>query len=79
MSDRKHLSTTPDAYQAADAVRHDGESWSKFLHRAAKALDGSVETDPETNLGDVMARLDDLEATIPPRTADDVENRLRTR
>jgi hypothetical protein len=49
------------------------------LHRAAEALDGSVETDPETDLADVMARLDDLEATIPSRTADDVENRLRTR
>ncbi|MDL0127086.1 hypothetical protein [Halobacterium salinarum] len=79
MGDRKHISATQDAFQDADAVRGEDESWSEFLHRAAEALDGSVETDPETDLGDVMARLDDLEATIPSRTADDVENRLRTR
>jgi|AntDeeMinimDraft_6_1070357.scaffolds.fasta_scaffold07998_2 hypothetical protein len=79
MGDRKHISTTGAAFQAADEVRDEDESWSEFLHRAAEALDGSVETDPETDLADVMARLDDLEATIPSRTADDVENRLRTR
>ena len=79
MGDRKHISTTQDAFDAADDVREEDESWSEFLHRAAEALDGGVETDPETELGDVMARLDDLEATIPSRTADDVENRLRTR
>lgn len=76
MGDRKHFSATEAAYDAADAVRKEDESWSEYLERSAKALEGDGENGPET---DLAGKLDDVLAELPKRTADEVENRLTGR
>lgn len=73
---RKHVSTTETAFEALDAQRKADESWSELFERAAEALDGGVETGPETLTRDDV---DDIAALTARRTADEAENRLTRR
>jgi hypothetical protein len=74
MTDRKTITVTEAAYEAADTARRDGESWSEFLERAAAddVDDGATEHTPNTV---AVTNVDE----IARRTAEAVENRMTRR
>ena len=68
MSDRKTLTVSAEAFEAADADRREGESWTDYLLRVAREDEHTPNTVAVENV-DEIARM----------TAGEVENRMTQR
>lgn len=81
---RSTLSVSEDNKDRFDAFKQSGETVNEAFGRLLGAATDectSAETDDSdtTDADAILARLDDLQATLPKRTADEVENRLTRR
>jgi predicted CopG family antitoxin len=90
---RQTYSAKPDATERIESLRNDDESFSEFILRvtadSSDVEDGTAVTNRNGSDGqqdapsDVVtieeldARLSDLEARLPQRTADELETRFR--
>ena len=75
---RKSITTDETAFERCRDLKREGESWADFLERAADALED--DTGPEL-ASSVLTEdhIADIAAEVSRRTADEVENRLKTR
>jgi polyphosphate kinase 2 (PPK2 family) len=70
---RTTLTVTDEAFKAADADRHDDESWSDYLKRVADAdADADTEHNPNTV---AVANIDEVARAV----GDEVETRMTRR
>lgn len=82
MSDRRTVSAAEDVVdRLEDDHKHDGDTWTDVLQRAADALDGQIDRQrDERNMNAeaplTEAHLDDIVSRTAVKTADEVENRL---
>ncbi|MFB6189347.1 MAG: antitoxin VapB family protein [Halapricum sp.] len=80
MSDRKHLSILADVYERLEAHKHEDESWSDLVERAADALEEDGNEDDVNGLETLTEEhIDDIAARTARKTADEVQDRLTGR
>lgn len=71
----------PDAKEAAEQAKKDGETWSDYIRRCTEnppkvkeyveALNGSTVTDDAKR--EILGRLDDLEARLPRKVGEELK------
>lgn len=81
------ISVSKEFREELAEAKRDGESYESFLRRRLNSdgSDGSDEPDTSDgsqgsdgpDISDVMARLDDLEVSIPSKTAEELSRKFR--
>lgn len=77
MADHTSLPVKPATKDRLAAHKRDGESWDACLQRLLDELDDPGGDGTGGGIDEVLGRLDDLQATIPERTADELQSRMR--
>lgn len=84
---RTSISCTDDVRDRLNSLRPDGVAWNDFLEDLADAYeepqDGGMNSNEFADVADevekLQARVDELESSLPERTAEALERRLSRR
>jgi len=74
---RSTLSIQDETKQEFDALKPDNASQDEFLQELLDAYQTHDTPESKDRTDEILNRLDDLEATLPQKTAETLEHRLR--